>query len=498
MAKKSEILKCKSKRIISIGEESTASEIFMSIKFCLLDTITNLNNINYSPAFLQEIADNPQKYLSLPLMAEFNKLSQGKTDNLTHAYNQNTGEFSSQMIGSFINFTVQQNADDNTILELVGEARIPKRFTDVIEILQELFDAGNLTLSYEMAIGEYKQVGKVKYVDVSEFNYLFGMAIVTNPAVLSAHSLTLVANIIEGGENQNLQRNKETFTAEDMFKNSKINLAELDICQVKTKLFNQLRENMQDNFWMYDSQDIGVDYVILKNYDTADLIKVEFNVSNNNVNITDTYDVDRTYTKKLITNIKEEGYMKTVAELEIEVAAKDAVIKEKDAKIKEKDTEIDTTKKDAKAKDAKKDEEIDKKDKEVKAKTAEIAEMNAKLTTLSASVISKDTEIASLLPMKEAFELAEKTKSETELSEKKVALKAKYSNLLDEKVMAEVEIAEALDKLDEAKLNSRIVEIAMASTVKVPGKVALASRITDNVRLAGASEPGSLQEKYSI
>ena len=502
--KKSEILKCKSKRIISVGEESTSSEIFMSIKFCLLDTITNLNNINYSPAFLQEIADNPDKYLSLPLMAEFSKLSKGKTDNLTHAYNQKTGVFSSQMIGSFISFTVQPNADDNTILELVGEARIPKRFTDIIEILQELFIAGNLSLSYEMAIGEYQQVGNVKYVDASEFNYLFAMAIVTNPAVLSAHSLTLVAQIIEGGELENLQRNKETFTAENMFKNSKINLAELDICQVKTKLFIQLRENMQDNFWMYDSQDIGVDYVILKNYETADLIKVEFNVTNNNVNITSIYDVDRTYTKKIITNIKEENTMKTIAEYEVEVAAKDAAIKEKDAKLKEKDakiqeqdTEKDTTKKDTKAKEDKKDEEIDKKDKEVKTKTAEIAEVNEKLTVLSASIIAKDVIIAELQPIKIAHEAMLAAKTETELAQKKVALKAKYSKLLNEKVMAEVEIAEALDKLDETKLNSRIVEIAMAST-KVPGKVNLASRITDNVRISGAAEPGSLQEKYSI
>ncbi|MBZ9622855.1 hypothetical protein G9F71_008315 [Clostridium sp. FP2] len=490
MAKKPQIFKCNSKRIISIGEEEISSEIFMSIRFILLDTLKNLNNIQYSPEFLQEVADNQQKYISLPLMAEFNKLAKGKVNNLTHAYNQKTGVFSSQMIGSFISFETQANADDETILELVGEARVPKRFADICEVLQDLFDSGNLTLSYEIIAGECSKEGTTTFVDVSEFNYLFAMACVTNPAVLSAHSLTLVAQIMEGniGGGENLQRSKENFTVENMFENSKINLAELDINQVKTKLFNQLREKMDNDYWMYDSQDIGVDYVILKNYSTADLIKVEFSVTNNEVTILDTYDVDRTYIKK---NNKEELEMATIAELEVEIAAKDA-------KLKEKDVEIDKTKKDAKAKEDEKDKEVVAAKDETKAKCAEIVTITEKLTVLSASIIEKDTLIASLEPIKVAHEAMIATKTELELAEKKLILKAKYSKLLNDKVMAEVEIAEALDKLDEAKLNSRIVEIAMASTA--PGaksKVEMASRIVDNLKLAG-TEPGSLREKYSI
>jgi len=177
---------------------------------------------------------------------------------------------------------------------------------------------------------------------------------------------------------------------------------------------------------------------------------------------------------------------KTVAELEVELAAqnlfikeKDAKLKEKDAKLKEKDTEIDTSKKDAKAKD----EEVAAKDKEVKTKCAEIAEINEKLTTLSASILEKDKLIAELEPIKKAYGIAEAAKVAEKLVADKVALKEKYSKLLDEKVMAEVEIAEALDKLDEAKLNSKIVELAMAAATKETPKVEAGSRITDSVNI---------------
>jgi len=487
MANKSQVFKCKSKRIISVGEEEISSEIFMSIKFCLLDTITNLNGINYSKAFLEEIADNPQKYLSLPLMAEFAKLSKGKTNNLTHAYDKDKGTFSSQMIGSFISFETQPNADDETITELVGEARVPKRFTDIIEVLQELFDTGNLTLSYEMSIGEYKQVGQIKYVDVSEFNYLFAMACVTSPAVLSAHSLTLVAqimegeNIIEGGEKENMQRNKETFTAEMMFENSKINLAELDICQVKTKLFNQLRENMDDNYWMYDSQDIGVDYVILKNYSTADLVKVEFKVENNDVTIIDTYDVDKTYVKKVIPNEGGEDPM-TIAELNAQIVTMTAEAVVLNATIETNKTELA---------------EVNEK---LVAKDVEIASINTNLTTVSETLLAKTAEVEAFAPIKAAHETMLAEKATEKLVADKVALKEKFSKVLSAEVI--IEMAEAFENLDESKINAKIVELAMATAnaTKVPNakkEVTLASRIVDNVKMSGA-EPGSLKEKYSI
>mgnify|MGYP001256740826 CR=1 FL=1 len=414
MAKKSEIFKSESKRIISIGEEETGSEIFMSIKFCLIDTLTNLNGVQYSKAFLQEIADNPDKYLSLPLMAEFNKLSQGKTDNLTHAFDPNTQTFSSQMIGSFISFQVQQNTENATITELIGEARIPKRFTDICEVLLELFNSGNLTLSYEIAVGSYTMSSGIKYVDASEFNYLFGMAVVTNPAVLSAHSLTLVAQIMDGSQGEKIIATKNNKVSEE------------------------------------------------ENYMTIEQMEVQ------------------------------------VANLRVEIATKDAAIKEKDtilkqnaADIKEKDAKMCAKEEDVKAKEKElettkdelknKDTEVESKKEDVKVKTAEIAKANDKLAILSASVIEKDKLIAELEPIKKAYEVAEAAKVEQKLVADRVALKAKFSGLLSAEVMAQPEIAEALEKLDMPLLNSKVVEIAMAKS----GTVETASRITDTLNIGG-------------
>jgi len=421
--KKSEVFKCESKRIISIGEEETGSDIFMSIKFCLLDTLTNLNGIQYSKAFLTEISENQQKYISLPLMAEFNKLSKGQTSNLTHAYDQNTGVFSSQMIGSFISFQVKPNADDTTILELIGEARIPKRFDAICEVLQELFNSGNLTLSYEIAVAVYSMANGVKFVDVNESNFLFAMAVVTNPAVLSSRSLTLVAQIIEGE-----------------------NLGEKLIATTKNNI------NLEE--------------------DTMTIEELELKVAN----------------------------------LRVEIATKDAKLKETAADLKEKDAKLTKKEADAKAKHdeldkkekeaAAKDTEMETKKKEMETKKKECAEITEKLNVLSASLLEKDKELASLLPIKEAYETAEATKIADKLIADKLALKEKFSKVLSAEVM--VEMAEALENLDEAKLNSKVVEIAMASTVKTnKTNVNLASRIIDNVKLAGA-EPGSLREKYSI
>lgn len=464
MAKKPQIFKCDSKRIISIGEEETSSEIFMSIKFCLLDTLDNLNDINYSPAFLQEVADNPQKYLSLPLMAEFNKLAQGKTENLTHAFNKKTNKFSSQMIGSFISFETQPNSDDETITELIGEARVPKRFEDICTVLQELFDEGNLTLSYEIAVSEFKQVGKIKYVDAAEGNYLFAMAVVTSPAVLSAHSLTLVAQIIEsnqnieGGEQKEMQRNKD-FSQEEMFKNAKVTLiAELDMNQIQRKIYHALKSFIVDDWYDYDVVDQSMTYIIIKKWSDGDFYKVDYTVSETDVSLSNMRKVTKKYE-----DIPEEEDTVTIAELElqvanlkIEVASKDATIKEKESLIAEKETALTS-------------------------KETELAEVNTKLTTVSENLLTKTTELAELLPVKEAHEAMLAEKATAELAEKKTALKEKFSKVLSAEVM--VEMAEALENLDVAKLNEKVVEIAMSVTPTTKPKVETASRITDNVSM---------------
>jgi hypothetical protein len=96
------------------------------------------------------------------------------------------------MIGSFIDFEVNENGE---VVELIGTARIPKRFYFTCEALKELYEEGNLKFSYEIAVGEYSVSDGVKYVDKSDKNSLIGMCVVSTPAVPKAKATMLSAEI---------------------------------------------------------------------------------------------------------------------------------------------------------------------------------------------------------------------------------------------------------------------------------------------------------------
>lgn len=472
MVKIPEKMQFNSGRIISLAEDNMESdESYISIKLVLLDTLVNLNQIQYSSEFIQDIVDRKQDFLAIPLMAEVSKLENGKYDNLTHAYNSKTGQFKSQMIGSFVDFTTNQNGE---ILELLGECRVPKRFEKTTAALQELFDNGNLLFSYEVSVGEYTSTDGIKFVDKSPKNAIFAMAVVSNPAVVSAKALTLCAAIEEdfnlnlGNGGANMKRNKD-FTCEEMFKNAKVTLmAELDMNQIQRKIYHALQSFIEDDWYDYDVVDQSMTYIIVKKWSDGDYYKIDYTVSDIDVILSNMRLVTKIYN-----DIPKEEDSVTIAELELKVKTLETEIASKDLKIKEKEIEVTTA------------------NTLIAEKDIEIAEVNSKLTTLSESIIAKDTELAELKPIKEAHETMLAEKQALELAEKKVSLKEKYSKLLSAEVLAEVEIAEALDKLDEVKLNSKVVEIAMATAVKTDPKVKTietASRITDTVVIGKGSD----------
>jgi hypothetical protein len=465
-------------RIISLAEEDQGNESYVSIKLVLLDTLVNLNKIQYSAEFIQDIVDRKQDFMAIPLMAETSKLEKGKYDNLTHAYNPKTGQFKSQMIGSFVDFTTNMNGE---VLELLGECRVPKRFEQTTIALQELFDESLLQFSYEISVGEYTSTDGIKFVDKSPKNSIFAMAVVSNPAVISSKALTLCAamdedfNINLGNGGMDMQRNKENFTVEEMFKNAKVTLvAELDMNQIQRKIYNALQSFIEENYYEYDVVDQSMTYIIVKKWNDGEFYKIDYTVSETDVALSNMRKVSKKYE-----DIPEEEDIVTIAELQAEVETLKAEAITLNATIETNKVEMAEV---------------------LATKETELAEVNSKLTILSESIIAKDVEIAELAPMKIACELAEATKIETELAEKKTALKEKFSKLLSAEVIAEVEIAEALENLNEVLLNSRVVEIAMATAIKVPdvkSTITLASRIVDNLKLSG-SEPGTLREKYSI
>ena len=214
-------------------------------------------------------------------------------------------------------------------------------------------------------------------------------------------------------------------------------------------------------------------------------MKVEYSVLNNEVTILDMYDVDKTYIKKVQASMIcpfcdpnctqcQECAMKDNMNMEEDMMAE---CKKNETKMAELETEIASLK-----------EQLVTKDTEIATKDTEITEVNSKLTIVAESIIAKDAELAEILPIKLAHEAMLAEKATTELAEKKTALKEKFSKLFSVEVLAEVEIAEALENLDIAKLNAKVVEIAM-STVIVPvvmPVVESGSRIIDDIKLTNS------------
>lgn len=459
-------------RIIEIAEESQGNDIYMTLKLVLLTSEVNLNKIQYSEDFINEIAENKEKYISIPLVAEMNKLEDGKYDNLTHKQNKKTGQFGTQMIGSFVDFETNQNGD---VLELIGTARIPKRFAKTCEAIQELYDEGNLKFSYEIAVGEYKVQSGTKYVDKSENNFLIAMCVVSTPAVPKATALMLVAALESDFNIENegdiMTRNKE-ITCEEFFANTKVHYenAELDLNQIQRKIYLSLRSLLGDDWYNYDIKDMYSDYVIISNYYDGDYYKVEYSISNDEVVLSEKVKVTKTYLTK------EDNEM-TLAEIQAKLEIAEAKIKELEATVTDKDNII-----------AEKDGVIAEKETVIAEKDGKVTELSEQVNKLSESVVLKDNEIAELKPAKEELDKINLEKAEAEKVEKKSALKDKYSKLLAESIMSLPEIAEAIEKLDETVLQAKVVEAALekADNTKQEPTTQTASRILDNIEVHGS------------
>lgn len=482
-------------KVIALGEES--NDMYISLDMIFLTSEVNLNSIQYSEDFIYGIEAEKYKYIGLPLQCDITKLEKGEYDKLTHKYNKKNNTFGTVSIGSFVDFKTQKNGE---ILELVASARVWKRNQKTCLALEELYGSDEgLKFSYEVLVGKSSTENGITKVPKDDTNNPIGSCVVSTPAVPSSIATLLVAEAyesdfiinqtIEGGENKNMARSKDTFTVEEMFKNTKVALiAELDMNQIQRKIYKALKDFIEEDWYEYDVIDQSMTYVIVKKYCDGDYYKIDYSVGETDVVLSNMRSVTKKYDDIVIVNPcpncdmscpqcqecnqKEEDLMagsckKTVAELETEIANLNAT--------------IETNKI------------------ELASVSEKLTESNSKVEVLSASVIEKDKAISELEPMKVEHEKIMAEKIEVELASKKAVMKEKYSKLLDEKTLLEVEIAEALEKMDESVLKDKVVEIAMAAATKTVApkvELTLASRITDNVSIGAESD--SLRAKYSI
>lgn len=201
----------------SVISEIEQSDIFMTVKARICEApAANLNGARVTEAFIDEIVDNEDRYVGLPLYADVRTLINGNYRRLGHLYDSKTGEFHSTQIGSFYQFE-KEEFDGGCYL--VGYARIAKRNRKLSKAISELFADGNLKFSFEVNVGEYDEMddGTIM-IDAAETNYLEGTAIVSFPACKDAVALQLVAQQenTEGGEGEMLKKKEPTVeTAEE-------------------------------------------------------------------------------------------------------------------------------------------------------------------------------------------------------------------------------------------------------------------------------------------
>lgn len=215
-------------RLVLFAEDATIdterSDIFLIAIFKLCDNAVNQNKQGVSAKFISSVVEQQDKYDTLPLYADVATLMKRDYDHLYHNYDPQTNTFDTDQIGSFASFKME--ADDNGVISLYGEARIPRRQEALCEKIAELYEMGKLNVSFEIRYNPEHMVERegVRFVDAAEDNYLCGLCVVSKPAYKTAVCLDLVAEetVVAGEETGDNEVNK-TMDNEEM----KVEVAEV-------------------------------------------------------------------------------------------------------------------------------------------------------------------------------------------------------------------------------------------------------------------------------
>lgn len=168
------------------------NDIYVIIEMRMCSTRPNGNKQGVTEAFIDSIIGNPDKYNCLPLYVDIDRLRGRVYRNLGHMFDKHTGTFGTTMIGSMIHFSKVQ---DEYGISLMGEARIPKRDSDICKRIIELYEMNMQNFSYEITYSKNDVViiDGVTFVDASENNNLTGMCVVSVPAYEESVAKNLIA-----------------------------------------------------------------------------------------------------------------------------------------------------------------------------------------------------------------------------------------------------------------------------------------------------------------
>ena len=199
-----------SRTFLASASSIQSSDLYMTIETPMFSSPSpNLNGVRCTEAFIDEIVNETDKYISLPLVADVTNLEARKFDRLGHRYNERTDTFGTQEIGSFYKFA-KETRDDGEVY-LIGYARVSKRAKETCAALAELFAAGRLKFSFEITCGTYRKLqdGTIE-IDANPGNMLTALCVVSSPACPDATAYQLVAETKPvGKEAEEMGKTKE-------------------------------------------------------------------------------------------------------------------------------------------------------------------------------------------------------------------------------------------------------------------------------------------------
>jgi len=453
--------------IIALSESEDGTKLFGKVLVCPLDE-GNLNGKGIKSTDLSE--DELKTLIEQPAVCKVIKNFDGSLNLSGHGmkkvqeYNSETNKletkvyFDTNPIGFFNTSTIEDIEIDGVTKKcIVANVTFWKRYSNAISVIQKLYDEGNLHVSYELTFSETYDENDVTWMKGICF---FGVAVL-GTGVQSAYPMASVIELSELDSTdidfelaqaftQDLidERNKDTH---DIQSSSTDEVKDIIITPEISEINEQGGEKMDKttnevasltdndlyrkvrqainaanpNDWFYISYLFPMEYrAVAHNWESTDTQFVEFKYSVNS---------DETVSITSQTNVEMQFVL--VSEIETMVAEKDA----KDTQI----TELTTI---------------------ISEKEAELSSKIEAITKLGEDLTTKESEIAELIPFKEAIEKAEAEKVEAELAQKKEDLKvlAQKGNFLTQEDLDTPEIAEMIENLNTQGIKALIAEKVIA------------------------------------
>lgn len=460
---------------------------------CILTNDINLNNLRFTDDYINGIVTNKDKFIGIPLVVNRSKLESGLYKSLSHEFNKKTGELKTDTIGSFVDFWSEIDGDGT--LQLMGSVRIHKRYPNVCNAIIELYENELLEFSCEIVAFGYEdidsetEVRSVAYSFEDQVNVLLGSCIVTYGAEPKSKANLLVAEAIEndlkGGESVDKPETIVFNKSVEINYHGQFELSSLKFSDVSNMVYNLLNPiNPKSNYrdYNYYISDMYLDYVIVEDWESyTDLYKIFYKIENDLVVLDEK--------SKWIKGYK--GFIPEGVDIDSLIASNSIMTTE----LNNKTTEISEVKKEAQS-------QMEEKVKELELKVQELTDATTKLNELVVSqkedivtLQTKETELNSvidtLMPFKDAVELAEN-------QAKKDALTEKFTKLLSEDSMKSEQVVNAIESLNEQELNSIVVaEISKEKATKVETKSP-----TDVIVVASRQDadliPATILQKYGM